>query len=86
MMNFVPPPPQPHTWEPLCYLELRLGQMINLNSLCGVRLQCSYFQSKELAQAAFDRREPGTEGMDGDRDGKVCEWGTQAKEQGSEKR
>ena len=25
---------------------------------------------------AFDKKQPGTQGLDGDDEGKVCEWGT----------
>jgi hypothetical protein len=51
--------------------------MINLNTLCGeAKLNCSNFCSKEEAQAAFDNTQPGTQGLDGDGDGKVREWGT----------
>jgi hypothetical protein len=60
--------------------------MINLNTLCGeAKLNCSNIRSKEEAQAAFDKKQPGTQGLDGDGDGKVCEWGTaRAKSQQSD--
>ncbi|MGH2413611.1 MAG: excalibur calcium-binding domain-containing protein [Microcystaceae cyanobacterium] len=72
------PPPQPYEWQnpPICYMIVNPGTMLNLNSLCGVHLTCSAFRSSQEAQAAFDSKEPGTEGLDGDNDGKVCEWGT----------
>lgn len=76
---FTPPPPQPYNWQaqPLCYVIWQSDTMINLNSLCGeVKLSCSNFRSKEEAQAAFDKKQLGTQGLDGDGDGKVCEWGT----------
>ncbi len=75
---FTPPPPQPYDWQaqPLCYVIWQPGAMINLNTLCGeAKLNCSNFCSKEEAQAAFDNTQPGTQGLDGDGDGKVREWG-----------
>jgi hypothetical protein len=61
--------------------------MINLNTLCGeAKLNCSNFRSKQEAQAAFDKKQPGTQGLDGDGDGRVCEWGTlKAKSQESDR-
>ncbi len=86
---FTPPPPQPYDWQaqPLCFLIWQPGAMINLNTLCGeAKLNCSNFRSKEEVQAAFDKKQPGTQGLDGDGDGKVCEWGTlKAKSQGRDR-
>lgn len=75
--------PPPQTYEPNkvpgCYIVDDSNRMIDLSLLCGEqeeipRLTCDDFETKEAAQAAFDADIPGTDRMDADNDGQVCEW------------
>lgn len=74
----LPPTPPPITQiQYVCYMVDEQNQLIDLTNVCGsneLRKTCQDYQSKEEAQAAFNNKLPGTEYLDGDGDGKVCEW------------
>ncbi len=69
----IPPPPFPI--EYVCFMVNDNNSVRDLSYLCGdQRKYCSDFKTQQEAQAAFDSKMPGTQYLDGDNDGKVCEW------------
>ena len=64
-----------------CYITDSVGTTIDLTeSVCKIkppRKTCSDYPSSEAAQNAFEQNLPGTQYLDADGDGRVCEWGTQ---------
>ena len=70
-----PPPPPMAQVNYVCYMVDEKQNLIDLIHLCGEnRKTCQDYQTQEEAQAAFNNKLPGTEYLDGDKDGKVCEW------------
>jgi hypothetical protein len=68
------------TQQYTCYITDSYGKTLDLSEIvCGIkppRKTCADYATGEEAQQAFDAQLSGTQYLDGDGDGSVCEWGT----------